>query len=290
MADDTARSTFSIPPALKKLFDSFPLLTYPANALPARCPRPSSTPKLYTFTAPSAAARGDPSFNPTCLKWQTYLKFCEIPFETVSSSNHASPSGSLPFLVARKDSGTAILTGAKIQQWARENGKRLKEIDVEDAKVQAFLTLLGTQIRDAWLYALMLEPSNYASLAAHQYRSTAVPLVSSLLSHQTQSAARDDLKKYRPGGMIGADDIYADAASAFDALATILGDGDWFFDGEEPGLFDAAVFGYTHLILTLSWDETEAELKRAVMKHGNLIAHEERIRRKYYPDSGREKV
>lgn len=100
-----------------------------------------------------------------------------------------------------------------------------------------------------------------------------------------QTAAKQELLQARPGGVINADDIYADAESAVSALSTILGGDDWFFGVEEPGLFDAALFGYLHLILTLKWDEREAGLVRAVKKHENLIGHEERIRKKMYPNT-----
>lgn len=69
------------------------------------------------------------------------------------------------------------------------------------------------------------------------------------------------------------------------ALSTMLGDDEWFFSGEEPGMFDAALFGYTHLILTLGWDEKEAGLARAVRKYENLVEHEGRIRRRFYPNT-----
>lgn len=69
-----------IPAPLQKLFARFPLYTYPANDLPARCPRPressssnNSLPTLFVFISDDDAAKGRPSFNPTCLKWQVSI-------------------------------------------------------------------------------------------------------------------------------------------------------------------------------------------------------------------------
>ena len=45
------------------------------------------------------------------------------------------------------------------------------------------------------------------------------------------------------------DDIYSEAEKAFEALSFLLGDDEWFFGSVKPGLFDAAVFAYTHLLL-----------------------------------------
>lgn len=98
-----------------------------------------------------------------------------------------------------------------------------------------------------------------------------------------QAAATKELLKARPGGIINPDDIYADAESAVSALSAVLGEDEWFFGAEEPGYFDAAVFGYTHLVLATEWDEGEAGLMRAVKGHANLVAHEERICRTCFP-------
>ena len=59
-----------IPGPLQRLFDLFPLVTYPANELPSRSPGPSNLPTLYVFASEEGARKGSPSFNPTCLKWQ----------------------------------------------------------------------------------------------------------------------------------------------------------------------------------------------------------------------------
>jgi metaxin len=105
-----------------------------------------------------------------------------------------------------------------------------------------------------------------------------VPAVNLLLSSELQKSAAAELRKCRPGGVVNRDDIYADADAAFSALSTVLGGDEWFFGAEEPGLFDATVFGYTHLILTLEWHEKETAIARSVRKHKNLVAHERRAR------------
>lgn len=64
------KDLFSIPPPLKQLFDLVPLVTYPPNQLPQRSPKASKIPSLYIFSTERDAAAGQPSFNPSCLKWQ----------------------------------------------------------------------------------------------------------------------------------------------------------------------------------------------------------------------------
>lgn len=66
-----ARSFFEIPPALKRIFDRFPLVTYAENELPLRAPsRESDEHVLYIFSTAEDVKNGRPSFNPACLKWQ----------------------------------------------------------------------------------------------------------------------------------------------------------------------------------------------------------------------------
>jgi metaxin len=72
------RGFLSIPPAIKTLFDKFPIVTYATNELPQRAPKPSRIPNLYVFSTDEDVAAGKPSFNPSCLKWQV-RKFGKRP-------------------------------------------------------------------------------------------------------------------------------------------------------------------------------------------------------------------
>ena len=65
-----SRDLFSIPTPLKRLFDRFPLRTYPSSGRPIRSPRQRDLVALYVFCNPQDEWQGRPSFNPACLKWQ----------------------------------------------------------------------------------------------------------------------------------------------------------------------------------------------------------------------------
>ena len=145
-----------------------------------------------------------------------------------------------------------------------------------------------------------MEPHNFEAITRPQYcTATAVGAVNHALAADLSMAAAAELTRSRPGTLrpsgpgtapaargINADDIYADADEAFAALATFLGsDADqhgpvpeWFFGAAQPGLIDAAVFAYTHLILAAPLHSTEAALGRSVRRHANLVAHEKRVR------------
>jgi len=74
----TARNLFSVPAPVKRIFNKFPLITYPANELPLRAQRSRRQNALYVFTTDGGAAVGSPSFNPSCLKWQVSMRHPHI--------------------------------------------------------------------------------------------------------------------------------------------------------------------------------------------------------------------
>lgn len=61
---------FTTPQPIKRLFDKFPLYTYPHNELPERTAQHRDQNALYVFTTDDGTRRGLPSYNPGCLKWQ----------------------------------------------------------------------------------------------------------------------------------------------------------------------------------------------------------------------------
>ncbi|KAK3114482.1 phosphatidylserine decarboxylase [Teratosphaeriaceae sp. CCFEE 6253] len=277
------------PHPLKALFDRTPLLTYAANDLPLRAPRNRSTHTLHVFTTAEDARYGRPSFNPTCLRWQTYLRVHGVEFATVASSNHASPSGALPFLLpAFGDSAaTDPIPSNRLKRWVASQRPGEKIDEPGDPRYEAYASLLVHRIRRAWLYQLYLSPANSALLQRLYTRpASSNGLVQLTLTHSLRRAATHELLASNPSSTapdtISEVDILREAAEAVEALAGLLGEDEWFFGGARAGLFDAGVFGYTELILDehLVWGDNA--LGEAVRGHGNVVAHRERMREVYY--------
>ena len=131
------------------------------------------------------------------------------------------------------------------------------------------------------LYFLYLEPAN-AAVVQRLYvdPSSTNPLVRLTIAHQLRRAAQTELLKQFP--VIDVRDLYREADRAFEALSILLGDGPWFFDAEQPGLFDASVFAYTHLLLADGMAWKGERLVRAVRGRANLERHCERILSRYF--------
>ncbi|KAJ5578300.1 uncharacterized protein N7459_007264 [Penicillium hispanicum] len=277
--DNNARSFFTVPAPIKQLFDKFPLTTYPSNELPQRSPIRRHENQLFVFSDASGARRGRPSFNPQCLKWQAYLKFVGIDFEITPSNNHASPTGALPFLLPALPHGVhGPIPSHKLQKWAIEQ-VHCEEEQQLNLRFEVYASLVDHRIRNAWLYMLYLNDENFEAVARRLYVNPATTnsLVQAALGAQLQQAARNELLK--TSRYIDVADLEGDACGAFEALSSLLGEDEHFFGRPNPGLFDATVFAYTHLILDEGIGWKQNRLAQLLKAHPNLVQHRERLLR-----------
>lgn len=232
---------------------------------------------------------------------QAYLKFSDIEFHTVNSTNHASPSGSLPYLLPA-DSLIPVPSN-KFRKWTKtqvHDGPSEEEEKSEGLRYEPYMSLLDHRIRNAWLYTLYLHEPNFASVARRLYvdPTTSNQLVRITLGYGLQHAARTELLKSSSSSTsisssspslytvssayIDVDDILEEANNALEALSTLLGDNDLFFGASQPGMFDASVFAYTHLILDGRMDWKENLLGKYLSRYENLVEHSRRLKEEYF--------
>lgn len=129
------------------------------------------------------------------------------------------------------------------------------------------------------LYMLYLDSENFEAVARRLYvvPATTNSIVRTALSIQLQQAARDELLK--TSKYIDVGDLEGDAANAFEALSALLNEDEHFFGRPKPGLFDASVFAYTHLILDENMGWKHNRLAQLLREHKNLVQHRERLLR-----------
>jgi metaxin len=141
-------------------------------------------------------------------------------------------------------------------------------------------TLTSTQ-----LYCIYLS-QNSTSTAEPLYilPTSGNPFVRLTIARELRSAAEKELLKFST--VINAETLYNQAEEAFAALETLLGKDDWFFGASGPGLFDASVFAYTHLLLDegLGKGWLDTRLRDALMSRERLISHRNRILSTYFPE------
>jgi metaxin len=233
------------------------------------------------------------------------MNIAGIDHRLISSNNHASPTGSLPFLlpaVSSSSSHDMILPIAsnKLIKYAKEHGAIVEES--ASMRYEAYQSLLDHRIRNAWvvehwmnrdrlfltslqLYTLYLEPLNFSAVAYPLYVSSTSsnPLVRASISHQLRAAAEAELLKHT--SIIDTDDLYSEADKAFESLSILLGGDDWFFGNERPALFDASIFAYTQLLLDNGLGWKERKLCRALSRRENLVQHRQRLLVRYFGGS-----
>ena len=237
-----------------------------------------------------------------------------IRFGVRPSNNHASPSGSLPFLTPSEspnskehNKSTGIgkpIPAGSLQSWINQNSDSTKLQGEDEALIlreSAFLSLLEHRVRPAWLHAFYLTANLY-SLAAPLYihSTTTSGLLRTWQTAQLRTAALAEAEKTVP--KLDLEVLYHGAESAFEALETALGEGDWFFGREQPGMLDAAVFGYTCLLsnqrlgveMDGKWseEETSQRLRGVIHRFKRLRDHQARISDRYFSMSktGSQKV
>ncbi|KAJ9601954.1 hypothetical protein H2200_013513 [Cladophialophora chaetospira] len=281
-SNSSPSSWWQLPPAIRRVFDRFPLITLPANALPQRAPTKRNENVLYIFQSDDPELRNAPSFNPSCLKWQAYLKFHGIPLRTRPSNNHASPSGVLPFLLpAPQDASRppSPIAANRMAKWVVSQGGKEEAFHTRQ---EAYTALIDHNIRSAWLYYLYLDDENFRSVASPLYVASASSsyFVRLGLARQLRSAAREELRKTNT--IIDSEELYQQADKAFDALSTLLADNIFFFSQTTPGLFDASLFAYTQIILDDRLDFHNPTLRLALQRHENLIQHRDRLIRGFF--------
>ena len=86
----------------------------------------------------------------------------------------------------------------------------------------------------------------------------------------------------KPSPVIDVKALFREAEKAFEALSELLGDDEYFFSQGQPGLFDASVFAYTHLLLDEGMGWSETRMQEGLLKYGNLVEHRHQLLEKYF--------
>ena len=108
------------------------------------------------------------------------------------------------------------------------------------------------------------------------------PFVQLTIAHQLREAAETEVVKSSASHTIVEADVVRAADEAFAALSTLLADHEWFFGRDQPDLFDASVFAYTHLLLDEQLGWIENGLGERLRAYPNLVHHRQRIMEMYY--------
>ncbi|KAJ6780278.1 hypothetical protein PWT90_08466 [Aphanocladium album] len=134
------------------------------------------------------------------------------------------------------------------------------------------------------LHTLYVNEANDTLLAELYLPSSA--LLRPAQRHALRAAATTEILKVtrRTNGGIDKEEVYQVAQEAFGALDALLGEDEWFLGAETPGVLDAEVFAYTHLLVggRLAW--ADAELSESLREFSGLVRHAERLYQRCWGD------
>ena len=172
------------------------------------------------------------------------------------------------------------IAASKIPKWvASQTGQDFSQTLEE----QAHNSLLDHSVRNLWLYTLYLDDANFANVARPWYidMATTNVTVRLVLEVQLKEAASKELLKSMT--VISEDCLLEQATNAFRALSVFLGVNRNFSRETRPGLLDAAVFAYTHLLLRDDIEWRNRNMLEALRSHHNLVRHRNDILETYFP-------
>lgn len=189
------------------------------------------------------------------------------------------------------------IPSSKLDSWLK--GQHAKEIQDLSIQHQLYASLLSQPIRLAYLHALYLDDEAFKTVTGPLYidPNSSHILVRASLGPSLRAAALDQLLASRPSfnatSSIDLEGLYKDAEDAFEALSDFLGEKEWYSqiehltkEEQKPGILDASVFAYTHVVLTLfaslSVGSPGERLRTAITRCSNLLDHHDRIARQYY--------
>jgi glutathione S-transferase len=218
----------------------------------------------------------DPS--PFCMKADVLLKMSGVPYRVDTSGFSKAPKGKQPYIVFRDRK----IPDSTFIRWHLEK-EHLVEFDKglnaqEKATAWAFEKMCEDHLYQASISERWLIDENF-KIGPANFFNEAPALLRPLIAWKVRRDVRKAI--YAHGiGRHSTDEIAQLAARDLAALAAQLGDKPYFM-GNEPTGIDATVFGFVASALCPAF-KTQSRI--AAESHPNLIAYNQRMMAKYYPD------
>jgi glutathione S-transferase len=218
----------------------------------------------------------DPS--PFCMKADVLLKMSGVPYRVDTSGFGKAPKGKQPYIVFRDRK----IPDSTFIRWHLET-EHLVDFDKglsdqEKATAWAFEKMCEDHLYQAAISERWLDDENFKIGPANFFNAAPAPL-RPLISWKVRRDVRKAI--YAHGiGRHSTDEIAQLAARDIAALSAQLGDQPYFM-GNEPTGIDATVFGFVASALCPAF-KTRSRI--AAESHPNLIAYNQRMMAKYYPD------
>ncbi|XP_049586154.1 metaxin-1 isoform X6 [Syngnathus scovelli] len=231
---------------------------------------------------------GLPSVNSDCLVVLAYAQFSGAPLKVHKLSNPwRCPGGTIPALrTAHKEAlwrPSDIIVHLQKQKYNADFDLSPKEA----ADSLAFVALVQEKLSPAVLYALWVEPKNFAEVTRRWYAEHVSFPLGLVLPGRMRRQVLDKLRLLRGDASLDPGDelekeLYDDATNCMDLLAQRLGMQKFFF-GDSPSSLDAVVFGW--LAPILKCELPSGKLQQHLKSLDNLHAFCANILLVYFPQN-----
>jgi glutathione S-transferase len=218
--------------------------------------------------------------SPFCLKLETWLRIAGIPYEPISLDKPPrSKTGKVPYMLLDKgatlaDSNDIIRTLAGERGIDLDRGRTLEE----QARGHAVLRLVEESLYFAAVWERWMLPEFWHITRDGYFGSLPGPLravFAALVRRKLKAALHGQgTLRYEP------DEIAARGAADIRALSALLGQ-QAFFEGDQPGVVDASVYG---ALANLLGFPARTALKSALEACPNLVAFCRRVEHAYWSD------
>jgi glutathione S-transferase len=223
---------------------------------------------------------GTPDSSPFVIKTMMLLKLAGLAYRDAQRNPLRAPKRLLPYI---EDDGTVVADSTFI----RFHIERKYGVDFDAA-------LSAEQKAAAWAIEKMCEDHLYFAMLDLRWRDDAnfakgVGTMFDFLPRPLRPIAKAMLRRMNAKRLFGhgmgrhsTADIALLGIRDLDALAALLGDKPYLM-GDAPCGADATVFAFVTALLT---PPLETPIRRAALKHANLVAYRDRIARRYFADAG----
>jgi glutathione S-transferase len=220
---------------------------------------------------------GLPDPSPFVTKADVLLKMSGLPYRTVIGDLRKAPKGKLPYVeIDGKLMGDSTLMRLHLEQHhGIDFDKSLSA--AEKGIAWSVEKLLEDHLYWALVRARWLDDRNFDKGPRHFFDAAPAP-IRPLIVAMVKRKVRKSLHAHGLGRHSDAE-ILAMAARGIDAVAAILGDKPYLM-GAQACAADATVFAFSAGMLAPYFDTA---LRTHAEKHGNLVAHCDRMMRAFYP-------
>jgi glutathione S-transferase len=221
---------------------------------------------------------GLPDPSPFVTKADVLLKMSGLPYRTDVTGFNKAPKGKLPYI---DDDGERIADSTFIR-WHLETKHGIdfdRALDAERRAVAwAFEKMVEDNLYWAVLHSRWMIDANFDKGPRRFFDAAPAPLRPFIVPMVRRSVRK--MLHAQGMGRHSQAEIDALGSRGIDALATHLGQNDYFM-GAEPVGVDATIFAFAANVLCPEFDTT---LRTTAERHDNLCRYVGRMKARYYPD------